>query len=160
MAEHGYDPGGLPLASSRRAEPSGQTPVAGQFASRRILVVDDNVDMAEMLAQLLTLEGQEVRTAHDGSTALAAVASFQPQLVLLDIGLPGINGFEVASRIRQQPALKNVLLAALTGYSQEEDRQRCQAAGFDYHLVKPVTLKTLLALLGDPAKLEGDRLRH
>jgi CheY-like chemotaxis protein len=105
--------------------------------SLRVLVVDDNVDTAQTLGMLLTALRHDVRTAHDGTAALEAALDFRPNLVLLDIGLPGLNGFEVAKRLRQQPVLSSVVLVAMTGYSQESDRLRSQEAGFDHHLVKP-----------------------
>src|SRR5262249_56587900 len=121
---------------------------------RRVLVVDDSVDVAATLARYLELTGHEVRVAHDGPAALAAAQAQQPEVVLLDIGLPRMDGYEVARRLRQQPTLANVLLVALTGYGQEEDRHRSREAGFDHHLVKPVdpaALQGLLAALAAPA---------
>jgi PAS domain S-box-containing protein len=104
----------------------------------RILVVEDNADAAESMALLLRLRGHEAMIAHDGPSALAAAHSFAPQAVLCDIGLPGMNGYEVAARMRQTPGLERALLIALTGYGQEEARSRSKEAGFDHHLVKPV----------------------
>ncbi|GAB3480171.1 PAS domain-containing hybrid sensor histidine kinase/response regulator [Polaromonas eurypsychrophila] len=103
----------------------------------RVLVVDDNVDAAQTVAMLLQMSGHEVRMAHDGPDAVDMALAWHPDLVLLDIGLPGLNGFQVAERIRQEPTLKNVVLVALTGYGLEADRQRSKETGFDYHLVKP-----------------------
>jgi signal transduction histidine kinase len=143
----------LPLARTRSRATHRQTPGAAQLPRRRVLLVDDNVDTVEMLAQLLAMDGQDVRTAHDGASALAVAADFQPDVILMDIGLPGMNGYEVASRMRKQEALDKVLLVALTGYDQEEDHRRSKEAGFDFHLIKPVTLKVLQTLLGDPAKI-------
>ena len=117
----------------------------------RVLVVDDNVDSAESLALLVEDAGHKVWMAHDGPTALQAAIDNRPDVVLLDIGLPGMDGNEVAKRIRQQPQLKNVVLVATTGYGQESDRKRSQEAGFDHHLVKPVELATLEKLLAAPA---------
>jgi PAS domain S-box-containing protein len=113
----------------------------------RILVVDDNRDSAETLAMLLELTGHEVFVAHDGQSALDAVERQRPGVVLLDIGLPGLSGHDVCRRIRQQPWGKTTVIIALTGWGQEEDRRRSQAAGFDGHLVKPVDHAHLLALL-------------
>ena len=96
---------------------------------------------------LLQESGHEVRTAYDGPAALEAALDYRPNVVLLDIGLPGLNGFEVAKRLRQQPALQNVVLVAMTGYGQESDRQRSQEAGFDHHLVKPVDFGKVLQIL-------------
>jgi signal transduction histidine kinase/DNA-binding response OmpR family regulator len=111
--------------------------------SQRVLIVDDNVDSAESLAVLLRQNGHEVRTTHDGPSALDLTTSYQPEVVLLDIGLPGMDGYEVARRLKQQPGMQTVSLAAVTGYGQEEDRRRAREAGFDYHLVKPVDLAAL-----------------
>ena len=106
--------------------------------SRKVLVVDDNVDGAESLALLLRLDGHEVRLAHDGPSALAAAPAFRPEVILLDIGLPGgMDGYQVARRLRQLPGLGEAFLVALTGYGQEEDRRRSREAGCDAHLVKP-----------------------
>lgn len=113
----------------------------------RILVVDDNVDSAESMALLLGLGGQEVRTAHDGPAALETARTFKPRVVLLDIGLPGMTGYEVAPRLRELPGMESAVLVALTGYGQEEDRQRALDAGCDHHMVKPVDFDALKALI-------------
>jgi two-component system CheB/CheR fusion protein len=119
-------------------------PVRSAPNVRRLLVVDDNVDGAESLAVLLRLDGHEVRTAYDGPSALAAAAVHRPEAVLLDIGLPkGMDGYEVARRLRRQQGLEGVLLVAVTGYGQDEDRRRTREAGFDAHLVKPVELEEI-----------------
>jgi CheY-like chemotaxis protein len=110
---------------------------------RRVLVVDDNVDSAESLALLLRVTGHEVRTAHHGPAALETAQTFAPEIVLLDIGLPRMDGLEVARRMRQDLGLTNALLVAMTGYGQDEDRRRTQEAGFNAHLVKPVDLDEL-----------------
>jgi two-component system CheB/CheR fusion protein len=121
--------------------------------SRRILVVDDNHDQAESLAILLRLMGHEVRVAEDGAETLQATAEFTPEVLLLDIGLPGMNGYEVARRLRKEPRFRNVLFIAQTGWGQEEDRRSSKEAGFDYHLVKPVTPEDLEKILANhPAK--------
>jgi two-component system CheB/CheR fusion protein len=114
---------------------------------QRILIVEDSVGAAAALAELLELEGHQVWVAHDGAAALAAALSCRPEVVLCDIGLPGMDGYEVARRLRQELHLEDTLLIALTGYGQEEDRRRSQAAGFAHHLVKPVDVATLAALL-------------
>src|SRR5262245_43077276 len=98
---------------------------------------------------LLRLEGQEVRTAHDGAAALALAAEFEPDVVLLDIGLPGMDGYEVARRLRRQATAKVPYLVALTGWGQEENRKRSKEAGFDEHLVKPAELSALYKVLSD-----------
>jgi CheY-like chemotaxis protein len=113
----------------------------------RILVVDDNVDTAQTLAMLLKMLGHEVRTAHTGPAALQATNDYQPSLLLLDIGIPGMNGYEVARQIREQPILDGVMLVAITGYGQEADLQLARQAGFDHHLVKPTDFSELERIL-------------
>jgi PAS domain S-box-containing protein len=114
---------------------------------RRVLVVDDNADAAGSLALLLRLWGHEVRVAHDGLEAVRVAEEFVPEILLLDIGLPGLNGYEVAKRLRHSPRLARAVLVALTGYGQEEDRSRSREAGLDQHLVKPVEPDRLQRLL-------------
>lgn len=113
----------------------------------RVLVVDDNIDMAESMAMLLKAAGHEVRTTYDGDKTLQVVLDYRPHVVLLDIGLPGLDGHEVAKRIRQQPDLQSVVLVALTGYGQDTDRRASLAAGFDHHLVKPAEFKDVDRIL-------------
>jgi signal transduction histidine kinase/CheY-like chemotaxis protein len=117
---------------------------------RRVLVADDNRDAAASLAMLLEIAGHEVRTAHDGQEALALAASFRPDLLLLDIGMPRLNGYEVAERIRQQPWGAAMRLIAVTGWGQDEDKRRSAEAGFDDHLTKPIDPAILPALLRRP----------
>jgi signal transduction histidine kinase/DNA-binding response OmpR family regulator len=112
----------------------------------KILVVDDNFDAAESLALLLRVEGHDVQVSHDGAEALATVATFYPHVVLLDIGLPGMDGYEVARRLRGHPATESALLVALTGYGQEDDVRRSREAGIDHHFVKPADLAALTTL--------------
>jgi PAS domain S-box-containing protein len=129
---------------------SGRGGTEGLPLSRRILVVDDNEDVAESLAMLLRLSEHHVRVAHSGPAALELAKGFRPEVVFLDIGMPGMDGNEVARCLRQQPGLDGVALVALTGWGAAEDRRRSAAAGFDHHLVKPVEpgdLHTLLAEL-------------
>jgi CheY-like chemotaxis protein len=114
-----------------------------------LLVVDDNQDAANTLAMLLWLQGHEVRVAYSGVAALEMTKAYAPDLVFLDIGMPGMDGYEVARRLRQQPGLEKGVLAALTGWGQQEDRRRSAEAGFDHHLVKPPEPKTLESLLAD-----------
>lgn len=114
--------------------------------ARRILVVDDNVDSAETLGLLLRLGGHDVRTAYDGQSALELARANRPEIVMLDIGMPGMDGLEVARRLRDDIGLKDVLLIAMTGYGQDEDRQQTEGAGFNSHLVKPIDLEHLNAL--------------
>ena len=115
--------------------------------SRRILVVDDNEDSAESLTILLSLAGHKTHTAYDGLEALEAAETFRPDMILLDIGLPKLNGFEVARKIREQPWGQAMVLVALTGWGQEEDRRRSRDAGFNHHLTKPVDPLALTNLL-------------
>ena len=133
------------LALSDFTVPAPQTADAGR---RRLLVVDDNADVAESSAMMLTLAGYDVKTAFSGGQALQIVDNFQPAAVLLDIGLPDINGYQVARELRQRPDLASVRLIAVSGYDTPEARLRAIQAGFDHHVSKPVTLAALQALLG------------
>jgi CheY-like chemotaxis protein len=117
----------------------------------RILVVDDNVDGADSLAVLLRLSGHEVSLAHDGPAALDLARAFRPEIVLLDIGLPGMDGFEVARRLRGNEPTRDAILVAVTGYGRDEDRARSQEAGFDYHLVKPISFDAMLGVFQQAA---------
>ncbi|MFM9966378.1 MAG: chemotaxis protein CheB [Planctomycetaceae bacterium] len=145
----------LPVLSDE-AQLSGEALAAGSSLAThssplapvlKVLVVDDNVDTVLSFSMLLKASGHEVRTAHDGPTAVQVALDYQPDAVLLDIGLPGLNGYQVAQRIRQDPNLKNVVLVALTGYGQEADRQTALDAGFNHHLVKPARLEQLQKIL-------------
>jgi PAS domain S-box-containing protein len=141
----------LPLSARAATDPdgsgkSGDGPFA-QLPRRRILIVDDNLSNACSLDLLLRALGQEVHTAFDGLTALEMLRQLQPDVVLLDIGLPVIDGYEVARRCRAEPELENVTLVAMTGYGKEEDRRRSRQAGFSAHLVKPVNVEDLRQLL-------------
>jgi CheY-like chemotaxis protein len=115
--------------------------------ARRFLVADDNRDAADSLALLLQLAGGEVHTAYDGQEAVEAAARLRPDVILLDIGMPRLNGYDAARTIREQPWGKGVVLVALTGWGQEEDRRKSKEAGFDGHLVKPVDPQALEKLL-------------
>jgi len=119
--------------------------------SRRVLVVDDNQDSAETIAMLVELWGHQARIVHSGPAALEEAPGWRPEVVLLDIGLPGIDGYEVARRLRQEPAMAGALLVAMTGYGQERDRRMSSEAGFDHHLVKPVDPAVLQSLLASAA---------
>ena len=132
----------LPLPTSPAAEPAPAPPRPASHPAHcgRVLVVEDNVDSAEILATFLRRSGHEVRTAYDGPGALEAVAAYLPDVVLLDIGLPGLDGFEVARRLRLDPRLERVRLVAMTGYGQESDLKLAAEAGFNEHLVKPVNI--------------------
>jgi signal transduction histidine kinase/ActR/RegA family two-component response regulator len=116
-------------------------------AYHRILVVDDNQDSADSLAALLKYLGADVETANEGETGLKLFASFRPTIALLDIGMPGMDGFELARRARQMPAARDTVLIALTGWGQDEDRRRSKEAGFDHHFVKPIEFSALQELL-------------
>jgi CheY-like chemotaxis protein len=117
--------------------------------SRRILIVEDNKDSAESLAMLLRLAQHDVQTVHDGCLALQAATAFEPDVILLDIGLPGISGYEVVRQLRSEPALAKAVIVALTGYGTEDDRRQSEAEGFAHHLVKPVKFDTLRRLLAN-----------
>jgi len=111
--------------------------VAVKVVSRRILVADDDLDGAETLAIVLRVAGHDVQIAHDGPSTLRIAADFQPDVVFLDVGMPGMDGFETARQLRQSVELDKTVLVALTGYGREEDRARAAQAGFDHFLVKP-----------------------
>ncbi|MFN3648596.1 MAG: PAS domain S-box protein [Armatimonadota bacterium] len=140
----------LPLLT-RSAEPDSHNtaphPAEAGAPGRRILIVDDNEDAAETLADLATLWGYGVRTAHSGAAAIRLAGEYHPEVVLLDISMPGMSGYEVAERLRQEPELQTSLLIALTGYGQPEDRRRTREAGFHHHLTKPVDPDLLRRIL-------------
>jgi len=116
---------------------------------RRVLIVDDNVDAAEMLAFALGDLGHDVQVAHDGAQAIETARAFKPDVAFVDLGLPVLDGLEVAARLRADPEFRDTRLVALTGFSQEEDRRRTRDAGFDFHLVKPVDLERLAELAAE-----------
>ncbi|MDQ3349364.1 MAG: response regulator [Acidobacteriota bacterium] len=128
-------------------EPSHSVVQSGSSRARRILVVDDNTDAAEMLAALLTMDGHDVRTASTGPDALAIVTDFHPHLAFLDIGLPGMSGYELARRLRADRRLAGLTMVAVTGWGQDEDRRQSREAGFDQHLTKPVDPREVQALV-------------
>jgi PAS domain S-box-containing protein len=144
----------LPLVAQPLAQDDG--PKAGAQADqlpprsgKRLLVVDDNKDAADSLAMLLRLQGHEARVAYSGMAAVEMTKTYTPDVVFMDIGMPGMDGYEVARRLRQQPGLENVVLAALTGWGQKEDRRRTAEAGFDHHLVKPPDPKAMEGVLAE-----------
>ncbi len=143
----------LPVVSSVAGDSSppvavgAADPPAGAVRRRRILVADDNVDSAQSLGRLLGLIGNDVEIAHDGLQAVEAAEAFRPDVLLLDIGMPRLNGYEVCRRIRGQPWGRHVILVAMTGWGQEEDKRRSHEAGFNVHLVKPVDFRAIKQLL-------------
>jgi CheY-like chemotaxis protein len=141
----------LPVARPQPLTHTGDQPIiekrSGNY-SLRVLIVDDNVDAGDSMSMILEAAQHEVRTARDGEEALELVRTFQPQVVMLDIGMPKMNGYQVARHIRQQPWGHNMVLIACTGWGQPDDRRRSQDAGFDHHLVKPVNAREILQLLG------------
>jgi CheY-like chemotaxis protein len=137
----------LPVTKAA-ALPSDSAPAeAPHAAGLRVVIVDDNADAAESLAMVLELEGHEVRTAGDGIAGLELIGAFSPQAVILDIGLPRLNGYEVARRIRQDYQDAGILLIAVTGWGQQQDKQTAVAAGFDHHFTKPVDPRELQRVL-------------
>jgi CheY-like chemotaxis protein len=132
-------------AHTRQSAPRAEAP--STMRGRKILVADDNRDAANSLALLLRLAGHDVRVAHDGHAALALAHEFEPDCAVLDIGMPDLNGYEVARRLRLRDTGKKVRLIALTGWGQDEDKRRARDAGFDHHLTKPVDRERLDALL-------------
>ena len=136
----------LPLMPEKRGPEREvrQPPSEGTPKHRRVLIVDDNEDFASSLQFLLQAEEHEVHTAHDGVTAIEMAKEFVPDIILLDLGLPGLNGYETAQRLRAIPELKNLILIAVSGYAQEEDRKRSERAGFTTHLKKPIDIDKVL----------------
>jgi two-component system CheB/CheR fusion protein len=151
----------LPAAAAPSPSRAGSGPnrPAPQGQRVRVLVVEDNADAAESLSMLLELAGHQVRLARDGLEALELARHEAPEVMLVDIGLPGMDGYEVARQARLHPALAEVSLVALTGYGRDEDRERARAAGFDDHLVKPVDIAELERLLGR-VEVDRGRARH
>ena len=141
-----------PMALSQKTQPPPTEIAKPTSAALRVLIVDDNVDAATALEMLLQESGHLVRVAHTGPTGLAAALDFRPDVMLLDIGLPELDGWEVAKRIRQQPTLHDIVLVAMTGYGQKADRQRSQKAGFDHHFAKPVQSGKLRQFLATVSK--------
>jgi CheY-like chemotaxis protein len=138
----------LPLAREApvAAAPAGDRR-APRSVRRRILVADDNRDSADSLASMLSLMGHEAHAAYDGSDAIEKAAACRPDVIVLDLGMPRMDGYEAARRIRNEPWSDGVLLVALTGWGQEEDRNRAKKAGFDHHLTKPASPEVLVSLL-------------
>src|SRR5262249_30603710 len=140
----------MPILVEGPATPDPKAPADLMITTpRRFLIVDDNKDAAMALSVLLRLSGHETEVAHDGLQAVEVAEMFQPEIILLDIGLPKWKGYDACRRIREQTWGKNMLIVAVTGWGQEEDRRKAQEAGFDFHMVKPVNYKTLMAILAE-----------
>jgi PAS domain S-box-containing protein len=138
----------LPLDAEVQSHDGASAPCPpGPMPVLRMLVVDDNIDSADSLGLLLEIDGHYVKRAHSGAVALQLALEFKPEVVLLDIGLPGMSGYEVAQRLRAVPGTAHSLLIAITGYGQEQDRRRSRESGFDHHLVKPISAETLGRLI-------------
>jgi CheY-like chemotaxis protein len=145
-------------AADRTRSDSAAADAEVAVTARRVLVVDDNIDSAESLCELLRLTGHDVQVANDGEQALAIAAEYLPEVVVLDVGLPGMSGHEVARRLRQLAQLQDCVLVALTGFGTSADRMMSQAAGFDHHITKPADLDVLQALVaGAPARRNTGR---
>jgi CheY-like chemotaxis protein len=140
-------PRSVPVLTAPRVH-DGEAIKVEPAAPRRILIVDDNIDAADTLAQLLEMMGHEVRTAYDGQTGVEVARAFRPGVVLCDIGMPNLNGYDTARSIRAEAWGKDALLVALTGRSLDDDHRSSVDAGFDHHLAKPLDMTTLLMLLG------------
>ena len=130
--------------------PDVPTAVPGSSLRRRVLIVDDNADIVDMMRHILVLLGQEVRVAADGPAALRVAAEFRPDLVFLDLGLPLIDGYEVARRLRSEPGGSALQLIALSGWGDAESRERSTAAGFDQHWLKPIAMAELASFFAAP----------
>jgi CheY-like chemotaxis protein len=147
----------LPLLEPGTPRKRAQPPVT-EAPARRILVVDDNADAAQSLALLLKAMGSEAHTAGDGAAALRSAEALRPEVILLDIGMPGMDGYDACRAIRAQPWAGGITLVALSGWGQEEHKARARAAGFDHYFVKPVDLEVLRRVLG--ASRRGERYRQ
>jgi CheY-like chemotaxis protein len=142
----------LPLAEAAHAEPAPAAKTLPPAPGKRVLVVDDNDDAALMLSMMLQRVGYATTTAHDGMEALAAARELAPQVVILDIGMPGMSGYDVAQIIRREAQLKDTVLIALTGWGTHEDKRKAFEAGFDVHLTKPVDADDLQNVLASPLR--------
>jgi CheY-like chemotaxis protein len=145
----------LPREQSRRLEQTATSVASAEIRrgpSRRILVVDDNRDSAASMAAILQILGHDVQTAFDGEEAIAAAEQFKPTVILMDVGLPKLNGYEATRRIREAPWATSATILAVTGWGQEDDRAESRSAGCDGHLVKPVQLEELLPFLRHAAE--------
>jgi CheY-like chemotaxis protein len=146
------------VAASREAS-SASADLAPSPAGLRVLVVDDNHDVADSTASIMRMSGCDVHVAYDGKAALESVQRLRPDAVLLDIGLPSIDGYLVAEHIRAQPENGGTMIVAVSGYGQEQDRMRSKSVGFDYHVVKPIDPTALAGLIGS-LRLSRDTARN
>jgi signal transduction histidine kinase/ActR/RegA family two-component response regulator len=145
----------LPAAQTTPVGPEAGVPVHRAGIAQRILLADDNIDFVNGFALILRQLGHEVCVTHDGAAALEAAATFKPEFAFLDIGLPHVNGYDLAAGLRAAPATANAVLTAVTGWGQQADRDRARAAGFDYHLVKPVDFEMIYRILERTAALSA-----
>jgi CheY-like chemotaxis protein len=143
------------MTEAAEVEPAADPPDSKRIpqARLRILVVDANVDAADSVAWLLRHEAHDVRTANDGRSAIEVAASFRPQVVVLDLGLPKLDGYEVSRRLRNLPVTRDALMVAVSGYGQDEDKRQAQEAGFDFHMTKPVDPARLIAVIASAPAL-------
>ena len=141
---------GLTAPGEASREEPGTAVLTAANGKRRVLVVDDNEAAARMLGVIVGRLGIEVRTAHDGQAAIEAAALFLPDVMLMDIGMPGMDGYDAAREIRRQPWSQGLIMIALTGWGEDEDKEHAKQAGFDHHFVKPIDLAALERLLAEP----------
>lgn len=142
-----FEPSIGPIERENEPASSAMNVPVVQGRCARVLVVDDDPDQAVGLVHVLELVGYTTATAHDGPSALETARAFQPTAMILDVGIPGLDGYQVASQLRQEQAGDRILLIAVTGHGTEDDLGRSREAGFDHHLVKPIDIKNLIALL-------------
>jgi CheY-like chemotaxis protein len=145
----------LPIRHETKPRPSPAARNAAELAGHRVLVVDDNRSAAKMIFKMMQIFGNEARMAHSGEDALSVAKEFRPDIILLDIGMPGMDGCEVARRIRRQPWGKDVTLVVVTGWGQEQDKRKTKTAGFNHHLVKPAHRTDLEAILTASRRVES-----
>jgi CheY-like chemotaxis protein len=142
----------LPLVEAVAEETEREPAEEISGAGKRVLIVDDNVDTARLTGRLLKSLGYEVRLCHDGGEAIEAAREFRPEVVLLDIGLPGLNGFEVARQLREEACCLDSLIIGISGYGDQQARERARESGFDHHLVKPVDIEAVTKLVSRPRR--------
>lgn len=161
LVDHLSELAGVPKPRQRNGvhEWQRETKPASEVAPRRILVVDDNRDAADSTGTLLLLWGHQVRVAYDGASAVAIAREYRPDVCLLDLGMPQMDGYQVADALRRDSALAGLRLVAMTGFDAEADQQRSRAAGFDAHLVKPVEIAALQEVLTDEYSRQDSNLR-